>query len=169
MVSLLISARCFAKDPLAAKYPAFSPYAYCAGDPVNLVDLDGTMIDDFVFDDPSNHGLVKGSLYLLNNSDASNIESNGALDFITQSYIPQLVDDNSYLYISYTEKDGFVAHYAHNYGNFLWGAAANALGVPQPIAKAGAHYHNFFLDSEHKGTLDSRDDQYSISIGYNWK
>ncbi|MBQ1655860.1 MAG: hypothetical protein II053_03000 [Bacteroidales bacterium] len=41
MVSLLISARCFAQDPLAAKYPAFSPYAYCAGDPVNFVDPDG--------------------------------------------------------------------------------------------------------------------------------
>ena len=41
MVSLLISARCFAQGPLAAKYPAFSPYAYCAGDPVNFVDPDG--------------------------------------------------------------------------------------------------------------------------------
>ena len=41
MVSLLISARCFAQDPLAAKYPAFSPYAYCAGDPVNSIDLFG--------------------------------------------------------------------------------------------------------------------------------
>lgn len=29
------------QDPLAAKYPAFSPYAYCAGDPVNFVDPDG--------------------------------------------------------------------------------------------------------------------------------
>ena len=29
------------QDPLAAKYRAFSPYAYCAGDPVNLVDPDG--------------------------------------------------------------------------------------------------------------------------------
>ena len=29
------------QDPLAAKYPAFSPYAYCAGDPVNSIDLFG--------------------------------------------------------------------------------------------------------------------------------
>ena len=28
-------------DPLAEKYPSVSPYVYCAGDPVNLVDLDG--------------------------------------------------------------------------------------------------------------------------------
>ena len=28
-------------DPLAEKYYDFSPYAYCAGDPVNLVDPEG--------------------------------------------------------------------------------------------------------------------------------
>ena len=31
-------------DPLAAKYPNLSPYAYCAGNPVNLVDPDGRKI-----------------------------------------------------------------------------------------------------------------------------
>ncbi len=28
-------------DPLAEKYYSISPYAYCAGNPVNLVDPDG--------------------------------------------------------------------------------------------------------------------------------
>ena len=28
-------------DPLAGDYPGISPYAYCAGDPVNLVDING--------------------------------------------------------------------------------------------------------------------------------
>ena len=31
-------------DPLAADYPGISPYAYCAGDPVNLVDPNGRKI-----------------------------------------------------------------------------------------------------------------------------
>ena len=31
-------------DPLAEKYYHISPYAYCAGDPVNLVDPDGRKI-----------------------------------------------------------------------------------------------------------------------------
>ncbi|MCQ2145660.1 MAG: hypothetical protein MJY72_07950, partial [Bacteroidales bacterium] len=31
-------------DPLAEKYPSISPYAYCAGDPVNRVDPDGRKI-----------------------------------------------------------------------------------------------------------------------------
>ena len=29
------------QDPMAEKYPFLSPYSYCAGDPVNLVDPDG--------------------------------------------------------------------------------------------------------------------------------
>ena len=30
-----------APDPMAEKYPALSPYLYCAGDPVNVVDPQG--------------------------------------------------------------------------------------------------------------------------------
>ena len=32
-------------DPMADKYPSISPYAYCAWNPVKLVDLDGRKID----------------------------------------------------------------------------------------------------------------------------
>ena len=31
-------------DPMADKYPSISPYAYCAWNPVKLVDLDGREI-----------------------------------------------------------------------------------------------------------------------------
>lgn len=31
-------------DPLALSYPSLSPYAYCANNPVNNVDLDGMRI-----------------------------------------------------------------------------------------------------------------------------
>ena len=34
-------------DPMADKYPSISPYAYCAGNPLRLVDPDGRMIDDY--------------------------------------------------------------------------------------------------------------------------
>ena len=34
-------------DPLADKYPGLSPYAYCAWNPVRLVDPDGRMIGDY--------------------------------------------------------------------------------------------------------------------------
>jgi len=36
-------------------------------------------------------------------------------------------------------------------------------------ASGGAHYNNYFNDPIHKGTLDSKDDQYSITLGYEWK
>ena len=34
-------------DPMADKYPSLSPYAYCAWNPVKLVDPDGSEIDDY--------------------------------------------------------------------------------------------------------------------------
>ena len=34
-------------DPMADKYPSISPYAYCAWNPVKLVDPDGCIIDDY--------------------------------------------------------------------------------------------------------------------------
>jgi RHS repeat-associated protein len=34
-------------DPMADKYPSLSPYAYCAWNPVRLVDLDGRMLDEW--------------------------------------------------------------------------------------------------------------------------
>ena len=34
-------------DPMADKYPSISPYAYCAWNPVRLVDPDGREVDDY--------------------------------------------------------------------------------------------------------------------------
>ena len=34
-------------DPMASKYPSISPYAYCAWNPVKLIDPDGRMFGDF--------------------------------------------------------------------------------------------------------------------------
>ena len=38
------TARWTTQDPMAAKYAGMSPYGYCAGNPVNLVDPDGRVI-----------------------------------------------------------------------------------------------------------------------------
>ena len=35
-------------DPLADKYPGLSPYAYCAWNPIRLVDPDGRMLDEWI-------------------------------------------------------------------------------------------------------------------------
>ena len=42
------TARWTTLDPLAGKYHSLSPYNYCAGNPVNLVDPDGSIIDTFL-------------------------------------------------------------------------------------------------------------------------
>lgn len=55
-------------DPLAEKYPGVSPYAYCAGDPVNLVDPDGNTI--FVKDYVSRRNVIN----TLSEEDSKNIE-----------------------------------------------------------------------------------------------
>lgn len=44
MCSLCFSASRLSQDPMAEKYPFLSPYSYCAGDPVNLVDEEGRRI-----------------------------------------------------------------------------------------------------------------------------
>ena len=44
-------------DPLCEKYYSISPYAYCAGNPVNLVDPEGMKI--FI----KNYEYRNGSLY----------------------------------------------------------------------------------------------------------
>jgi len=69
------------------------------------------------------------------------------------------------LYITQTES-GAVAHNNYNFGNFLWGAGANKLGFSLFTARLGAHI-NSLLDPHYK-RFDSKDDQYSIGLGYKW-
>ncbi len=56
-------------DPLADKYPSMSPYMYCAGNPVRLIDPDGRSLGDY-FDRLGNYlgndGKEDGKVYLLN-------------------------------------------------------------------------------------------------------
>ena len=43
-----VTARWTTRDPLAGKYHSLSPYNYCGGNPVNLVDPDGNILDTFL-------------------------------------------------------------------------------------------------------------------------
>jgi RHS repeat-associated protein len=124
----------------------------------NLLEAAGANDDD-------NHGIIAGVKYLLAESNAGRLEG-GKLDFVGSGDYNINPDD---YYITNTPNEGNVAHNGYNFGNFLWGASASALGVPQFVAKAGAHANNFFFDYIHKWTLDSKDDQYSISVGYHWQ
>ena len=47
-------------DPLSEKYYTSSPYAYCADNPINLVDPDGRRVDDYLFDKNLDYtGIIK--------------------------------------------------------------------------------------------------------------
>ena len=55
-------------DPMADKYPAISPYAYCAWNPIKLVDPDGREIGDFLNENGEkigSDGKNDGKKYLL--------------------------------------------------------------------------------------------------------
>ena len=220
------------------KYPGISPYAYCAGNPMNLVDPDGMSMDNYVFDkdgrfirkeltddpdkiiyqseagdieiafadpihDPArigldadengltrlsfvsdkdinslllesgataedNQGLIGKYNYVLHESNYNRNDGEGNLDFaVNPNY--GISNMSQYLFVTKGTDGQLVAHDQYNYGNLLWGTAVKALGIPLSVAKLGAHINNFFFDNLSKWQLDSKDDQWSITLGYYWK
>ena len=55
-----------------------------------------------------------------------------------------------------------------NFGNFLFGAGGEALGIDLFILQAGAHYNSVRNPGTngYKPQLDSMDDQFSIQQGF---
>lgn len=106
--------------------------------------------------DKKKHGLIRGIIFLKRESDYSH-----RLDFARTGEHP--VSKGTY-YVSLTSEEGFLAHNNFNFGNFLWGAAARAVGVPLWIAKLGSHVNNI----KHTGKRDSPDDILSISACYHF-
>ena len=51
-------------DPMADKYPGLSPYAYCAWNPVKLVDPDGEEIDISALSENMQNRLVNSLSYI---------------------------------------------------------------------------------------------------------
>ena len=66
-------------DPMADKYPSLSPYAYCAWNPVKLVDPDGEDPDIFMFplEDKSYSVFYKGSKFIKQRDNAFQIMAHG--------------------------------------------------------------------------------------------
>ena len=63
-----------------------------------------------------------------------------------------------------------VAHNWSNCGNFLFGAAGEALGIKLDELLLGAHYNSIANaeDNDYPAQLDSTDDQFSIRCGYEY-
>ncbi len=60
------SCRWTSPDPLAEKYPGISPYAYCAGNPVILIDKDGTDIFIAIWTTGYNHSVGHAGIAISN-------------------------------------------------------------------------------------------------------
>ncbi|KWW27085.1 MAG: RHS repeat-associated core domain-containing protein, partial [bacterium P3] len=92
----------------------------------------------------------------------------GKLDFSKKAKGGMISMYGSDVYHSMYLVDG-VAHNPDNFGNFLFGAAGNALGIPLVALKLGAHWNSIVNSKEngYKRQLDSKDDQFSIKCGFN--
>ena len=229
-------------DPLWEKNIDASPYSYCHGNPVKLIDPDGR--DEYIFNE---EGVFVGSIpkkgehtglwmgtkdreaiifkfadpvndpeainsgdvkylefitdemidnalwnsgvyneenktnrykYIFNESSTQNNNGEGKMDYVNTAnfqrgeqqelvYGVHISQKEETLFLTKTQKGTF-AHNGSNFGNFLWGAGANALGFSEFIARLGAHFNNMFIDPETSG-FDSSDDQFSISLGFDWR
>ena len=56
-----VTARWDRMDPLCEKYYGVSPYAYCAGNPMNFIDPDGKKVYVFATTLPSSYDIIKNS------------------------------------------------------------------------------------------------------------
>ena len=85
-------------DPMADKYPGLSPYAYCANNPVKLVDPDGRMISDGDYFDQNGKYLGSDSrkdakVYILNENQTI-IQSDNFNSENTQQKFTEITKDN---------------------------------------------------------------------------
>ena len=67
-------------DPMADKYPSISPYAYCAWNPVKLVDPDGREVGNYYTEDGKLLGtdnIADGKVYIVPSGDVQEKVKNG--------------------------------------------------------------------------------------------
>ncbi|MBP5612570.1 MAG: RHS repeat-associated core domain-containing protein, partial [Bacteroidales bacterium] len=118
--------------------------------------------------------------FIITESNASNnLQGKGLMDYVVSANFGDngfkgLISNTLYVVKVGSEYTG---HNNYNFGNFLWGAGASALGFSKIIAKIGAHINNYLNDSDnreipwykfYKRSFDSHDDQFSISQGFLW-
>jgi len=152
--------------------PINDPKAIDNGDITRVVEVGNDAIASTLDESGVNKKENQKNKYTFIKKESDATKGNGKMDYLLTAKISsegqkQPISSNI-LYITTTET-GKVAHNNYNFGNFLWGAGAKSLGIPRFVGKMGAHYNNYFNDPKHKGKLDSKDDQHSISLGYEWR
>lgn len=158
------------QKPLAFKFadPENDPKAIDKGEITGVEVVSNEAISE-VLDESGVNKQENKVEFITRESDASNLEGEGKMDYVVTAMpsidgVKQPIRADK-LYITQTAS-GTVAHNNYNFGNFLWGAGASKLGFSKFTAKLGAHINS--LRDPHYRRLDSKDDQYSIGVGYEW-
>ena len=121
------------QDPMAEKYYPISPYAYCAGNPVNLVDPFGEtwyMINSsgYITIIDNREGKEEDFDVLFHLQSDGSIDPHNALKVYDQSILSQL-SNNSETEISSNYSDLLnVFYYAADYSNVEWGLYSSDKG-----------------------------------------
>lgn len=153
----------FGEEPLSAYFadPDVTPWLidhYSTLEVVSADETAATLAKAGAFE-RGNQGFFRGIGYLWRES-----HFNCRLDFAT---IAEYDVYPNILYVTKAGPLGAIVHDNYNFGNYLWGATACEVGVPQWIALLGSHIHAFFSPFSF-GSFDSRDDILSIRAGYHW-
>ena len=164
-------------DPAALKEGKITRLVF-----VSQSDIESLLVGAGAFD-PNNHGALVGRKYMA-------IEGKGGELDLSTTHLKPYFDGETGLRFDYESDPNksnmlflvegeSVAHNHFNFGNFLVGASGEALGVPltddNPLlpgvleeadinAKSANEYHNGYDAQEG----DSPDDQYSITLGYQY-
>lgn len=152
----------FAEAPVTASFadPDHDPSLMDSGCWLQLITPADVALSMHIVDahNPRYHGLIRGCLYLLRES--------GYGGLIDPAVNAQHQVFPKVWYLSRTRQEKSLAHNHFNTGNFLWGAAARACGVPLWVTLLGSHFNNFFLSPDNQGRPDDKDDVLSIRAGY---
>ena len=159
-------------------------FAFEFADPINdpkAIDMGKITHLEFVTNEQISMLLKKSGVYDKDNrsnwfnfirveSNAGNIKGEGKMDYVATGIYKGAHISAYQDCLFLTGVNGKkVAHNTYNFGNFLWGAGASALGVPYWMAKLGSHVNNFLNDTYSRWHWDSSDDQRSIKLGYKWQ
>lgn len=152
----------FAEEPVTASFadPDHDPSLIDSDCWLQLITPADVALSMHIVDahNPRYRGLIRGCLYLLRES--------GYGGLIDPAVNAQHQVFPKVWYLSETRREGALAHNHFNTGNFLWGAAAQACGVPLWVTLLGTHFNNFFLSPDNQGRPDDKDDVLSIRAGY---